>query len=118
MKERVNIYNKNILQKYDKLLLTDKKGVICGPLEELAVRFLSRIPLEIKHRIDRSKLQKEYLNQRMGFVREEKGIYYVNKKTFKKWILRNVYKILHTKTSIKQSQSVCFETMTFENAFK
>ncbi len=97
MKEKKNIY-KGLDIKYARSLLTDKKGIICGPLEELTVRFLARVPYEIIRYIDCKKLQKKYSNQRAGFVKEGvAGIYYVRKKAFKKWVLHNIFRILEDK---------------------
>lgn len=94
MKEKKNIYRGHDI-KYARSLLTNKKGIVCGPLEELTARFLARVPYEITRHIDCRKLQKEFLNQLPGFIEEGVGgIFYVRKKVFKKWVLHNVFRIL------------------------
>jgi len=85
-----------------RLSVCSKKGVLCGPLHELAILFLSKInypPLE--RGIDQLKLKKLFEKQMPGFLGFEQGCYTINKKAFGKWIRKNALKVCLTVAQIR-----------------
>jgi hypothetical protein len=96
-----------ILSKGTVYKVTICKGVLCGPLTELATLVLARMNTSLERYIDREKLYSLYKKQGMpGMVEEiHRGIYTVNKKAFKKWIKRNALAICYTVAQMRAMQT-------------
>ena len=88
-------------------LNTNEKGILCGPLCELAARFLAQISIPLERPIDEKKLRKLFLkHKRPGCVKICHGhIYYVKKKAFGKWVKRNALSILMTVSQLRAAET-------------
>lgn len=85
-----------------------KKGVLCGPLTELATLVLARMNTSLERYIDREKLYALYKKHgRPGMIGEiHRGILRVNKKAFSKWIKRNALAICYTVAQLRAMQTL------------
>lgn len=79
-----------------KFTKTERKGIICGPLAELAATALRGAHFFLPHSIDPMRLAAIYEKQNIGLVREEHFLYWVHKKPFVRWARQNASRICET----------------------
>jgi len=90
-----------------------KKGYYCGPIPEMVMAILSRMPISIDRPVDFEELQKLFWKDKPGLSGASTfsptitfGYPIVHKKRLKKWILRNLSKILINKQKWKKEIAI------------
>ena len=83
---------KDIHKKDRDMFITKQKGILCGPLNYLAMYYLGLLEIQISTDLNYGRL---YKNNPIGLVKED-HFFYVREKVFKKWVRANVTRILNT----------------------
>ncbi len=75
----------------------NRRGMLCGPIAELAMLCLSKVPFFVPHHVDPRKVANLFEKQRRpGLIREKHSIILVHKKQFGRWVRQNASKICAT----------------------
>jgi len=86
---------------------TRKKGVIAGFLVDLASVALRNANFFLPHPVDPERVERLYSRSRIGLVKQERGIYWVNRKPFVRWARQNASRICKTTAQrIKEKTAV------------
>jgi len=75
---------------------TEQKSVWCGTLFDLISNVLSKLYKNIDRDINVSKAQNLYMKNHIGLIKSNDHIFYVNKKRFSMWVIKNIDKLLYT----------------------
>lgn len=92
-----NVFRENITNNKRRMILTEKRGIISGPLPELARIILSKFPFELNFQLNIYELLNLYEKQKAGLIeRYFTWGFRVHRRPFENWVRRNAYKICKT----------------------